>query len=80
MEEVWKTVHLFVPSDRTPSEVLIYLQEQINVIAHEAGEFVRQIRIGDGVDQVNGWHKWSASYLPGPPGGAGGSDDSGSDD
>ena len=80
MEEVWKTVHLFVPSDRTPSEVLIYLQEQINVIAHEAGEFVRQIRIGDGVDQVTGWHKWSASYLPGPPGCAGGSDDSGSDD
>ena len=62
---VWKTVHLFVPSDRTASEVLSYLQAHINAVAYEAGEFVRRVRIGDGVDQGTGWHKWSVSYLPG---------------
>jgi hypothetical protein len=74
MEQGWKTVDLFVPSDRTASEVLRYLEEQVSVIAHEAGEFVRQIRIGEGVDQANGWHRWSASYLPDIPGVIGGND------
>src|SRR5258708_2189059 len=42
--EVWKTVHLFVPSDRTASEVSRYLQDHINAVAYEAGEYVRQVR------------------------------------
>jgi hypothetical protein len=65
---VWKTVHLFVSSDRTGSEVSRYLQDHINAVAYEAGEFVRSVRIGDGVDQGNGWHQWSVSYLPGRAG------------
>ena len=65
MAGVWKTVHLFVPSDRTASEVSRYLQDHINAVAYEAGEFVRQVRIGEGVDQGTGWHQWPVSYLPG---------------
>ena len=62
---VWKTVHLFVPSDRSANEVSRYLCDHINAVAYEAGEFVRQVRIGEGVEQGTGWHKWSVSYLPG---------------
>jgi hypothetical protein len=62
---VWKTVQLFVPSDRTASEISRHLQDNINAVAYEAGDFVRQVKIGDGVDQGTGWHQWSVSYLPG---------------
>jgi hypothetical protein len=62
---VWKTVHLFVRSDRSTNEVSRYLCDHINTVAYEAGEFVRQVRFGEGFDQGNGWHKWSVSYLPG---------------
>ena len=46
---------------RTASEALKYHNNQLNVIAREAREFVRQMRVGDGVDQANGWQKgWGA--------------------
>jgi hypothetical protein len=41
-----------------------YLCDHINTVAYETGEFVRKVRIGEGFDQGNGWHKWSVSYLP----------------
>jgi hypothetical protein len=31
-----------------------YLQDHINAVAYEAGDFVRQLGIGDGVDQGTG--------------------------
>jgi hypothetical protein len=67
---VWKTVQLFVPSDRTASKVSRYLHDHINAVAYKAGDFVRQVRIGDGVDQGTGWHQWSVSYLAGLAGDA----------
>ena len=60
----WRTVDLFVPSDRTADEVRRYLRDQIKVIAYQGGDFVGQFRLDAGIDQSNGWHKWSVSYLP----------------
>ena len=40
---MWKTVDLFVPSDRTASEVSRYLQDHINVVAYEATELVERL-------------------------------------
>lgn len=54
------------PSDRTASEVSRYLCDHINAVAYEAGVFVGRVRIGDGVDQGTGWHKWSVSVTGGP--------------
>jgi hypothetical protein len=68
MDEVWRTVHLFVPSSLTGSEVTEYLHAQIRSIAHDAGELIHQSRIGAGIDHSTGWHRWSVSYLPGPRG------------
>jgi hypothetical protein len=66
-QDVWKSVQVFVASNHNASETLRSIQAQIAVFAHEAGEFVREVRIGEGIERGNGWHKWSAQYLPGPP-------------
>ena len=44
------------------------LRDEIICTAADGGDFVRRIRIGGGVDHTDGWRKWEASYLAGPPG------------
>jgi hypothetical protein len=68
MSETWKTVNIFLPSDMPTEEVRTALREAIICTATDSGEFVRRYRIGDGVDHLADWRKWTASYLPGPPG------------
>lgn len=68
MDAVWKSVEVFVPSKLTPVEVSNYVRAEIRIIASDAGDFVRAIRIGLGAQHGNEWRKWSASYLIGPPG------------
>ena len=68
MEDDWKTVELFLPCTLGAHEVRDHAYSTIRVIASEAGEFVDQIRIGAGIRQADGWCKWSAQYLPAPPG------------
>lgn len=60
----WKTVELFIPSDKTEDEVQRYLRNQIKVIAYQGGDFVEQFRVDAAINQSGGWHKWSVSYLP----------------
>jgi hypothetical protein len=64
----WKAVEVIVPATLTPKEVSEYIHAQIRINATEAGEFVQQVRVGVGQPHSNGWRKWTASYLPGPPG------------
>jgi hypothetical protein len=66
--EGWKKIQLFVPSRLSSSEVRDDVQSAICVNASEAGEFVTQIRIDAGVPHSEGWRRWSAYYLTGPPG------------
>ena len=60
----WKTVELFIPSDKTEDEVQRYVRDQIKVIAYQGGDFVEQFRVDAAINQSSGWHKWSVSYLP----------------
>ncbi len=64
----WKSVDLMLPDTLSPADVLDQAQAQIRIVASEAGEFVKQIRIGVGVAHTSGYKKWTASYLTGPPG------------
>lgn len=68
MQHRWKALEVIVPATLTPKEVSDYIHAQIRINATEAGEFVQQIRLGVGQAESNGWRKWTASYLPGPPG------------
>jgi hypothetical protein len=59
---------MILPASHSPREVLDHIHAQIRIIASDAGEFVKQVQIGIGHPHSDGWRKWSASYLPGPPG------------
>ena len=69
-DDDWKTVEVFLPCTLSAHEVRArdHAYSTIRVIASEAGEFVDQVRIGAGIRQADGWCKWSARYLPAPPG------------
>lgn len=64
----WKSIDLMLPDSLSPADVLAQVRAQIRIVASEAGEFVEQIRIGTGVAHPEGYMKWTASYLIGPPG------------
>jgi hypothetical protein len=64
----WKTVELILPDSLDAAEVLRHAHALIRITATEAGEFVQEIRVGVGVPHHDGWRKWTASYLTGPPG------------
>ncbi len=40
----------------------------IRVNAGDAGEFVSDVEIGAGIQQGDGWTKWTVQYRLGPPG------------
>ncbi len=65
---MWKSVELFLRDGLSREEVRAMIHEHIVYVAAEAGEFVRRIRIGRSVRHPDGWRKWDAAYLPGPPG------------
>jgi hypothetical protein len=67
MQNCWKPIEVIVPARLTASQVLNHIQAQIRISATEAGEFVQQIQLGVGQPHGDGWWKWTASYLPGPP-------------
>lgn len=66
--QCWKSVELTLPDTLSPADVLAHAHAQIRIVASEAGEFVQQIRISVGVAHPDGYKKWTASYLTGPPG------------
>ncbi|MBB3605978.1 hypothetical protein FHT40_005667 [Mycolicibacterium sp. BK556] len=68
MSEVWKFVDMFLPSDLSEAQVRTALRDGIIRTAIDSGEFVSQYRVCTGVNHSEGWRKWTASYLPGPPG------------
>lgn len=65
---MWKSVEVFLRDGLSREEVRRNLYDQVLSAAADSGEFVRQIRIGRSVRHSDGWRKWEATYLPGPPG------------
>jgi len=68
MNDHWKALEVFIPDNLSASEVLNHVKAQIRIIANEAGEFVAEVRVGVGTPHSERYQKWTASYLPGPPG------------
>lgn len=68
VSKIWKSVEIFLPSDMSKDEVRTALRDGIIRTANEGGEFVCGFRVGASVAHDNGWHRWTVSYLPGPPG------------
>ncbi len=64
----WKTVELFVPSRLNQHDVERWIDDQLRVIACEAGEFISSVRIRCCDARVANWHRYQVAYLPGPPG------------
>ena len=67
----WRTIgkpELFLPCTLGAHEARDHAYSTIRVSASEAGELVDQIRIGADIREADGWCKWSAHYLPAPPG------------
>lgn len=68
MSDIWKSVEIFLPSDMSTDDVRDTLLDEIICTATDAGDFVHRLRVGGSVAHTDGWRKWTASYLPGPPG------------
>ena len=68
MSEIWKSVDIFLPSDMSEAAVRATLRDEIICTATDSGDFVGRIRIAQGVSNTDGWRRWTASYLAGPPG------------
>jgi hypothetical protein len=64
----WRKVDLFAPSALSSEQVEEFVDSAIRLCASEAGDFVRRISIGAGINNGDGWHRWCVYYLPGPPG------------
>jgi hypothetical protein len=66
--EAWKSVDIILPARLSAREARDHIEAQIRINACDAGEFVQQFRIEAHEPRSQGWTKWTASYLPGPPG------------
>jgi hypothetical protein len=64
----WKSVDVILPARLSVREAHSRIEAQIRINATDAGEFVQQFRIAPRGPHSPGWAKWTASYLPGPPG------------
>ena len=67
MDDDWKTVEVFLPCTLTAREVGHHARSTIRMIATEAGDFVGDIKIGPGIQQGDGWCRWTAQYVRHPP-------------
>jgi hypothetical protein len=67
MQYQWKPIEIIVPAKLSPRQVLDSIYAQIRINAADAGDFVQQIQVGVGEPYSDGWSRWTASYLPGPP-------------
>ncbi len=68
MSDIWKSVEIFLPSDMSKEDVRDTLLDEVICTATDAGDFVHRLRVSGSVAHTDGWRKWTASYLPGPPG------------
>jgi hypothetical protein len=64
----WRSVELFLPGNLSRDEVRAELRTRLLRAASDCGEFVHGIRIEGSVSHTDGWRKWSAAYMSGPPG------------
>jgi hypothetical protein len=67
-QDVWKSVEVVLPERLSVHEAHNRIAAQIRINACDAGEFVQQLRIAPHVPHSPGWTRWTAAYLPGPPG------------
>lgn len=68
MSQAWRSIEIFLPDTMSMVDVKTTVRGEILCTATDSGEFVRRIRLGDSTDHTDGWRKWTASYLTGPPG------------
>lgn len=68
MQYFWKPIEIILPAKLSDQQVRDQIAAQLRVDATAAGEFVQQIQIVVGQHYSDGWLKWTASYLTGPPG------------
>jgi len=67
-QDAWKSVEVILPARLSVREAHSRIAAQIRINAGDAGDFVQQFRIAPQEPHSPGWTKWTASYLPGPPG------------
>jgi hypothetical protein len=67
-QDAWKSVEVILPERLSVREAHSRIAAHIRINACDAGEFVQQLRIAPQGPHSEGWTKWTASYLPGPPG------------
>ena len=67
-QDAWKSVEVILPERLSVREAHSRIAAQIRINACDAGDFVQQFRIAPQEPHSPGWTKWTASYLPGPPG------------
>jgi hypothetical protein len=67
-QDAWKSVEVILPERLSVHEAHKRIAAQIRINAGDAGDFVQQFRILPHEPHSPGWTKWTASYLPGPPG------------
>ncbi|MEB3030103.1 hypothetical protein [[Mycobacterium] nativiensis] len=59
---------MLLPVDLTAEQVIDRINTQIRLNAADAGDFVQRTRIDSLEHHSDGWCRWLAAYLPGPPG------------
>jgi hypothetical protein len=63
----WKFFDFFLPSWMPKPEVGKELRHRVLMAAADSGDFVGGFRIGHHESYSDGWDRWTAGYLPGPP-------------
>jgi hypothetical protein len=67
-QDAWKSVEIILPASLSVPEAHSRIAAQIRINAGDAGDFVQQFRVAPHEPHSPGWTRWTASYLPGPPG------------
>ncbi|MGI9126344.1 MAG: hypothetical protein ACR2JM_16600 [Mycobacterium sp.] len=64
----WRELELYLPSHLSAAQVTEQVRAAVINTAADGGDFVCDISIGESRRHSDGWVRWKASYLAGPPG------------
>lgn len=63
----WQFFDFYLPGEMPRHEAVQELRQRILTVANDRGDFVGGFRIDRREAYTEGWDRWTAGYLPGPP-------------
>ncbi len=63
----WQCFDFYLLDDMPRAQVIAELRRRIVLAASDGGEFVGRFHILGSETRSDGWRRWTAAYLAGPP-------------